>query len=500
MSSLKHDEVRCVNEMKTPPVNRLSDSGRRESNADLDQTPKKVDEKTIELLDRVFGQLPISVVLTDSEGRIIMINDHYAEFLNTRKTGVVGRLVQEVVPNTRLPIVLATGQAEISAEHFYGNKTKAIVHRIPFFADDGSVAGCLGIVLFESVEELQNLAKAYQDLHTQLSAYQNEIKSVFRAKYSFADILGESLSMRKNKGMARRMALSGANILITGESGTGKELWAHAIHRASQRKEFPFVSVNCGAIPENLLESELFGYEEGAFTGAKKGGKLGKFQIANGGTLFLDEIGDMPLLMQVKILRVLQEREIEKVGGTGAERVDVRIIAATHRDLQQMAHDGTFREDLFYRLNILSLHLQPLREHPEDISLLIQHFLTKYGSSTGTVKRVAPETMTILRGYNWPGNVRELSAVIERLLVTADAEVITPLDLPMEICLANKEREHGYACGLDQALAGVEREMITRALRITHNSKTAAAKLLGIPRSRLYRKLEQFDFPELRDD
>ncbi len=459
-----------------------------------------LDPNTIELLDRIFGDLPISMVLTDAQGRIVMLNNHYAEFLNVRKRDLIGRPVEEVIPNSRIPVVLATGRPEISQQHVYSNGVKSIVHRVPVFTEGGQVAGCLGLVLFESMEELQHLAKANKALHTKLSAYQNEIKSIFRAKYSFSDILGRGMVISKNKELAKRMAKSNSNILISGESGTGKELWAHAIHLESERAEFPFVSVNCGAIPENLLESELFGYEEGAFTGAKRGGKLGKFHLANGGTLFLDEVGDMPPVMQVKILRVLQEKEVEKVGGIGVENIDVRVIAATNRDLEQMIHKGTFREDLFYRLNVLSLKLPPLREHPEDIGLLVQHFVTNHCISSGVTKKFTQQTLDILAKYSWPGNIRELNAVVERLLVSTESSEVTPLDLPRHICIMCEKKERDHSRGLDQALAEVEKEMINNALSIAKNNKAEAAKLLGIPRSRLYRKLEQYGIEHARDE
>jgi len=452
----------------------------------------ELNQQTIDFINLIFGNIPISVVLTDAVGRILMLNDHYANVLKVEKESVIGTLVENVIPNSRIPIVLATGKAEISQRHVYGNGVKSIVNRIPFFTSDGKVAGCLGIVLFESMEELQNLAKVNEGLNTRLSVYQNELKSIYASKYSFDDILGESVIMRKTKELAKRLALSKANILITGESGTGKELWAHAIHRASQRIDFPFVSVNCGAIPENLLESELFGYEEGSFTGARKGGKLGKFQLANGGTLFLDEIGDMPLMMQVKILRVLQEREVEKVGGSGTEKIDVAIIAATHRNLEQMIKEGTFREDLYYRLNVLYFRLPSLREHPEDLELLISHFVTQYCHKSDTIKRITPEAMEILFKYSWPGNIRELSAVVERLVVSTVGEKITPLDLPLYIRLPTKDRHKDYRRGLDEALAEVEKDMITQALHFANRNKIEAARMLGIPRSRLYRKIEQY--------
>ena len=286
----------------------------------------ELNQPTIDLLNQIFGHIPISMLLTDPNGRILMLNDHYANFLKVEKESIIGQIVDDVVPNTRIPIVLATGKAEISQRHVYGNGVKSIVNRIPFFSPDGEIAGCLGIVLFESMEELQHLAKVNEELHTRLSVYQNELKSIYTSKYSFDDILGQSAIMRKTKELAKRLALSKANILITGESGTGKELWAHAIHRASQRIEFPFVSVNCGAIPENLLESELFGYEEGAFTGAKKGGKLGKFQLANGGTLFLDEIGDMPLMMRSKFSECCKKEKWKRLGEEGLKKLTWRLL------------------------------------------------------------------------------------------------------------------------------------------------------------------------------
>lgn len=454
-------------------------------------------EETIEFLDFLFGNLPISMIITDAEGKVLMLNDHYAQFLKLDKSQVIGRFVNDVVPNTRIPIVLATGQYEISKQHVYGNGSKSIVHRIPLLSDEGEVAGCLGIVLFESMEDLQHLAQVNKVLSHKLTEYQNEIRCIFKAKYSFDQILGQSSIIRQKKELARRFASSNSNILITGESGTGKELWAHAIHKASDRAEHPFVSVNCGAIPENLLESELFGYEEGAFTGAKKGGKLGKFQLANGGTLFLDEIGDMPLMMQVKILRALQEREVERIGGRETEKVDVRIIAATNRNLEQMVKEGTFREDLYYRLNVLTLNLPALRDHAEDIPLLIQHFVTEYCNHAGIIKRFEAETIEVLRNYSWPGNIRELGALVERLLVSVDSEVISTSDLPTNICFATKTRAHGSTCTLDQVLEEVEQDLIKKALIMARHSKSEAARMLGIPRTRLYRKIELYGLEDL---
>lgn len=449
------------------------------------------DNDTIRILYQMFGQLPFSVVITDEDGRIILLNDHYAHFLGVDKERAIGNLADEIIPNSRLSVVLATGQPEISQQHFYGKGVKSVVHRIPLF-NKGKISGCLGIVIFDSMDELQRLATAYQELHSKLSKYKNEINSIYKAKYSLNQIIGNSKIIKERKKLARRLAKSDANILITGESGTGKELWAHAIHTESLRSDGPFVAINCGAIPETLLESELFGYEEGAFTGAKKGGKLGKFQLAHGGTLFLDEIGDMPLIMQVKILRVLQEHELERIGGNEAEKVDVRIIAATNKNLEQMVKKGSFREDLFFRLNILSLELPPLRERPEDIPLLVKHFVSEYCNHTGMIKQVEPEAVKVLGAYSWPGNIRELAAVIQRLLVSTDAETVRMSDLPPNLYFSASIQNKFRTSTFDKVLQEVECELIRRALELANYSKSGAAKILEIPRTRLYRKLEQY--------
>lgn len=449
-------------------------------------------QELLKILDTIF-QIPVSIVITNAEGRIVYINPDYAEFLNMKQLDIIGKLIEEVVPNTRVSIVLSTGKPEISQVHTYTSGEKSIVHRLPIFDGSGKVKGLLGVVLFKSMEDLKELAEINNVLKSRLDAYHNEIRGIYKAKYTFEDIIGSSQTILQRKALARRYALSNSAVLITGETGTGKELWAHAIHNVSTRKEHPFVSLNCAAIPENLFESELFGYEEGAFTGAKKGGKLGKFQLARGGTLFLDEIGDMPLNMQVKILRALQEKEIEKVGGA-TEKIDFRIIAATNIDLKEAVRKGKFREDLYYRLNIFSINLPPLREHPEDIKLLIKHFVTGYCNINGEIKSIDPQALESLKNYSWPGNIRQLSAVIERVLASTDSSTIYMPDLPefilfetgLNFVRAKKNK-------LDQLLAQVEKEYILQALAACNNSKTDAARYLGIARSRLYRRLEEYE-------
>ena len=307
----------------------------------------------------------------------------------------------------------------------------------------------------------------------------------------FSQIIGNSSKMKELKAMALHVAPSKATLLIQGESGTGKELLARAIHQSSKRTGHAFIAINCGAIPENLLESELFGYEEGSFTGARRGGKLGKFELAHNGTIFLDEIGDMPLHLQVKILRVLQERRVERVGGTRSIPLNVRIIAATHRDLDEMVKTGEFREDLYYRLNVIPLTIPPLRERLEDVPILVQFYLDYYATVTDrSVSGISQETIDILACYPWPGNVRELGNVIEYCVTMVAGGEITSDILPQRIKTVLKSQSPNSSLNLKV----LEREAITKALMLVENEghKDDAAKLLGISRATLYRKIKEY--------
>jgi len=313
----------------------------------------------------------------------------------------------------------------------------------------------------------------------------------------FSQIIGDSPKMKALKAMALHVAPSKATLLIQGESGTGKELLARAIHQSSKRKGHAFIAINCGAIPENLLESELFGYEEGSFTGARRGGKLGKFELAHNGTIFLDEIGDMPLHLQVKILRVLQERRIERIGGTRSIPVDVRIIAATHRNLDEMVKTGEFREDLYYRLNVIPLTIPPLRERLEDVPILVQFYLDYYATVTDrSVSGISQETVYILANYQWPGNVRELGNVVEYCVTMVAGGRITADILPQRIKTVLKPESQNLSLNLKL----LERETIMKALTLVDSEghKDDAAKLLGISRATLYRKIKDYQIGETK--
>jgi two-component system response regulator HydG len=302
---------------------------------------------------------------------------------------------------------------------------------------------------------------------------------------------GESARMQRVVEQATRVARTNATVLITGESGTGKELLARHIHRESLRVRGPFVPVNCAGLTESIIESELFGHVKGAFTGAVRA-KRGKFELAAGGTLFLDEIGEIPLNVQVKLLRVLQEREVEPVGGEEPVRIDVRLVCATHRDLDQMVKDGRFREDLYYRIKVIVLRLPPLRERPDDVEELAAHFLRLANErNRRDVRRFTPAALERLRGYPWPGNVRELENVVEQAVVLAPGEAIDASDLPEELT-GERGPQDVLRIPVGHTLADAERELILETLRKTAGNKTQAAKLLGIGVRTLYRKLEEY--------
>ncbi|MEW5866319.1 MAG: sigma 54-interacting transcriptional regulator [Bacillota bacterium] len=347
----------------------------------------------------------------------------------------------------------------------------------------------------------QNMARSDMCVHylmnrlkEKLELMKNEL--VIVKSSSFDDIYGSSKQILTAKDLAERASKTGSTVLLLGESGTGKEVFARAIHAASSRRDGPFVSVNCAAIPDTLMESELFGYDEGAFTGATKGGKPGKFELATKGTIFLDEVGDMSLPLQAKLLRVLQSHKIERVGGTREIDVDVRVIAATNRDLKAMVDRGEFRLDLYYRLNVVSIRVPPLRERLEDIPIIISRSLAKPSARCPTnVTSVSPEALRLMLDYDWPGNVRELENVLERALNLADGEVIEVAHLPEHIVKAARRERRAVLPGeaLDDVVSRAEQEALLDALKSTNNNRTLAARKLGISRSAFYEKLKKYN-------
>ncbi|MGP3609695.1 sigma-54 interaction domain-containing protein [Anoxybacteroides rupiense] len=442
-----------------------------------------------QILEAVINNAYEWIVVVDEKGNIIYMNKNYCEFLERKQEEVIGKHVTEVIENTRMHIVVKTGKEEIADLHYIkGNYM--IANRIPIVVD-GRVIGAVGTVIFRDTNEWKRMNSHIKSLLLQLQTYFQEWTENNGAKYTLTHLISCSKQMEELKEKVKRIADSDISVLIRGESGTGKELFAHSIHQLSSRSQKPFVKVNCGAIPEHLLESELFGYEEGAFTGAKKGGKKGKFQLADGGTIFLDEIGDLPLHMQVKLLRVLQEKEMEPIGSIKTVSVDVRIIAATNRPLEKMVEEKRFREDLYYRINVIPFVIPPLRERPGDIEMLAYHFMKKIAKRSGKrVNAISAEVMKLLRQHVWPGNIRELENVMEVAVHFANGETITVDALPEYLKANSSYQMKGKT--LKELLEETEKAAIQQSLQRCGRDKQKAAKELGISKSAMYEKIKKY--------
>ena len=448
----------------------------------------KIDEAS--LLETMLAAPDELIVVVNQNGYIENMSQAYGDFLGIQVQNAVGRHVTEVIENTRMDIVVKTGVPETGeTQDIHGEKM--IATRIPI-RKNGMVIGAYGRVLVRNTRELHMLHDKLSSIEMELNMYKRTFEKINTAKYTVDDIIGDCSIMQDLKDSVRKVAKTNSNVLIMGESGTGKELFAHSIHAGSMRRKAPFVCVNCGSIPEQLIESELFGYEEGAFTGARKGGKIGLFPAAHGGTIFLDEIGELPLPMQVRLLRVLQDREIQRVGSNVREKVNVRVVAATNRNLYQMVKKGEFRSDLYYRLNVVTLHLPLLRERKEDLPLLIQMILSKISKkeSLGAIE-ISREAMDHLLRYDWPGNVRELENVLERAINFTDAgEKIKAKNLPERITGSMVSRT---VMPLKELMENTEKDAIKDALLRCRNCKAKAANELGISRTTLYEKMMKYE-------
>ena len=440
----------------------------------------------------ILDVMQIGVVVSDADGYVIYSNKTYAQFLNTEIDQIIGKYATDVVENSRLHVVAKTGQAEIN----YPHKHKGVgylVHRIPI-RQQGKVIAVLGLILFDNASTAVKLSERCSILESKLKNFQEELGTIHRAMYDFDSIVGISQIMNMTKKEAVQAATNDLPVLITGESGTGKELFAQSIHQASARKTFPFVQINCAAIPKDLLESELFGYAKGSFTGASKKGKPGKFEIANMGTIFLDEIGDMPLEMQPKILRILEMKEVERIGSHTVTPSDFRVIAATNQDIESLMKSGLFRRDLYFRLNVVPIHIKPLRDRTEDILPMAYHFIQKIiKGPAGKGIRILSYAEKALLNYKWPGNGRELLHTMERTLVTTQTQSIDISDLPEYFQYPGTVPIRDKGAMLNEYLQKAERYAIKQALQEADNNKTITADILGIHRTILYRKMKKLN-------
>ncbi len=456
----------------------------------------------VDLFLRIFDSTENGIVITDPDGCILYLNNSYCQLLEVDPDAQVGRHCTEVIDNTRMHIVGRTGKPELNQiQSLQG--VNILVDRIPV-KRYGRVIAVFGRVLFSDLNKVTRLARTVESLDAPFE--QRGHRNLRSARFTFDSIVGKSDLMAKIRSQACLASVNAFPVLISGESGTGKELFAHAIHNHSPRKSHPFVKINCAAIPENLLESELFGYDPGAFTGAGTRGKPGKFELAHRGTIFLDEIGDMPASMQPKLLRVLEEKAVERVGGNRVIPLDFRVIAATNQDLKQLMGEGRFRSDLYYRLNVIPLHLPPLRDRTGDIRLLAEHLLRKTADQTGRqAPLLSPKALELLENHTWPGNVRELANALERAFIQFQGSHIRECDLPVAVAAlksrpAVRPRHPHDLQNLHDLQKRTEQEAIQAALESCDFNKSKAARRLGIHRTLLYKKIRKYGLSLTPDD
>ena len=437
-------------------------------------------------LTTLFDTVQEGIIAVDRNGKIVNINAAAAKMLQVSQKPVLGKELALLLSGLPLADSLATGHDVFNREAFRLIRGQ----RVYYVATVKTWLG--GTEVWGAVVTLREMAEV------------KKIVSNFSTQehcFSFEMILGDSPALAKAKQEAAQAAAGNVTVLIQGESGTGKELFARAIHNASARRDKPIIAINCAAIPEALLESELFGYEEGAFTGARRGGKPGKFELADGGTVFLDEIGDMSLSLQAKLLRVLQERKIERVGSTETTAIDVRIIAATHKDIEAMVRQGEFRQDLYYRINVFPLQIPSLRQRRQDLPLLIERFLARYRDKMAkNVEGIDADAYACLLEYGWPGNIRELENTIEYLVSIADGKIIEQRHIPQRIPIAGKTAQPGSPVQAQPTrlltIAELEKRAILSAIEqfgLTMRGKAQLTQVLGISKATLYRKLKQYN-------
>ncbi|WP_332692199.1 sigma-54 interaction domain-containing protein [Halalkalibacter lacteus] len=443
--------------------------------------------------DALLNSVEDAVTTVDSNGNILFLNHNTEEMYGLLLNEVYGQSITKFFEKEAVVLMstIKEKQGVTNKYHQPNPNVYVLINTSPVYVGTEVVGGI-------SIErDITQMVKLNDELAS-TTAHLHDLKSTTQSKQNhspFSKIKGRSPVLKEAINLANKVAKTDAAVLITGDSGVGKELFAEGIHNAGKRSNHPFVAINCGAIPTALFESELFGYEQGAFTGAVKGGKKGKFDAAKGGTIFLDEVGEMPLELQVKLLRVLQEKHYYRVSGNKAIPTDVRIIAATNRDLEKMIDEGSFREDLYYRLNVISISIPPLRDRIEDIPELIQLFLKEFSLKyTMPIPEIDPEVMYTLLQHPWQGNIRQLRNIIERIIILAsDNEVIKPHHLPKNFVKENNPHTLNILFEEPKKLNGQSEEEIQYALQKTFGNKAAAAKLLGISRATLYNKLKKRD-------
>ncbi|MFZ5648651.1 MAG: sigma-54 interaction domain-containing protein [Bacillota bacterium] len=455
-------------------------------------------KKRLRQLEAVFEHCHDGISIVDRHGKILSSNPAMQRLYKMAAEDYVGKNVNDLVlegtfNNSVSAQVISTGRP-VTILQEVSSGTRCLTTGVPVFNEEGQLE--MVVVNSYDVTELYALKERLRQSQKLAGGYQAELTDMRIAQMQKEDIVVRSKKMLDILDLARRLAAVDTTVLIVGESGTGKELVATLLHRASPRRsEKPYIKINCGAIPRDLLEAELFGYEHGAFTGAARDGRSGLFELADGGSVFLDEIGELPIDLQVKLLRVLQEREFNRVGGSKVVKVDVRVIAASNKNLAELVSMGRFREDLYYRLNVVPINVPPLRERVEDIVALAQHYVRNFNRKYGLEKVLSAELIDVMESYTWPGNVRELVNVVERMVVTSKGNILGaeefPLDIPVpKNCHVGREINIKKV-NIQEAVEETEKHVIAEVLQKSRNT-TIAAKSLGISRATLARKMRKY--------
>ena len=443
----------------------------------------------LEALESIGG-----MIVADAENTIIYMNESYAQSMGVDKHDALYRKIEDVAPNSVLANVSKTGREVVGSFYVAKSGQKILVNRFPIIRDQ-KLVGVVGVTALGNMDAVDAMRSKINQLNEEVHHYRSQLASIWGARYSLDNVLSSNPRMIELKNLVKNVSQTRSTVLISGESGVGKELFAHSVHQLSDRAQRPFIRLNCAAIPETLLESELFGYEAGAFTGAKKEGGTGKFEMADGGTLFLDEINSIPLSLQTKLLRVIQEREIPKIGSSVIRNVDIRFVFSTNKDLLSLVKTGQFREDLYYRINVVELHIPPLRERIDDIPTIIAQLIPRLNRELGLrVTGIAPEVLDMFMNYSWPGNVRELENVVERGFNNALSGELKPEHFQF---LDNQVGQKAFASpgqvfSLQHVREEAEKGAILRALGEANGNITVCARKLRIDRSALYGKMNKY--------
>ncbi|MEG1410310.1 MAG: sigma 54-interacting transcriptional regulator [Terrisporobacter sp.] len=438
----------------------------------------------------IIDEIKEGICVINKDGIVILWNKFMEDKYNIYSSEIVGNHIEEFLKNTIIYKSLLSRKRESGIYAYEGVESYGSIDANPIYID----SHIIGVVCTEmDITEVRKLSLDLEKAESKLEFLKEEVKNL--SSTSFDGLIGKNYKLEKCKEMGKRIAKTQSSILIYGESGTGKEILARAIHDYSERKG-QFIAVNCSAIPSELFESEFFGYESGSFTGANKKGKMGIFELAKEGTIFLDEIGDLPIAMQAKLLRVIQEKEVRRIGGERTIKIDVRIISATNKDLNTLVLDKKFRDDLYYRLNVVQINLPSLRERKDDIPILINTFMREIcGLYNKESIEISKEALVILQKYNWQGNIRELRNTVESLIVLSKNNMIEKENIPQFILdkcdISTNENEHSLDLNIETEK--FETKIIKKALQMSDGNKSKAAKILNVPRTTLYYKIEQYN-------